>query len=71
MSMYNLQQCIIKGITAVNSSAIVSFNAPNVTDSFNFKEKITDQARCNGRKHIEIMVPLKQLSNFGDFLKCN
>ena len=36
----------------------------NVTDSFNFKAKITSQTEDNGTKDVEIMVPLKYLSNF-------
>ena len=36
----------------------------NVTDSFNFKVKITGQTGNNGTKDVEIMVPLKYLSNF-------
>ena len=31
----------------------------NVTDSFNFKEKITNQTENDGEKNAEIMVPLK------------
>ena len=43
----------------------------NVTDSFNFKTKITGQTAANindgniaGRVNVEIIVPLKNLSNF-------
>ena len=43
----------------------------NVTDSFNFKTKITGQTAANindgniaGRVNVEIIVPLKDLSNF-------
>ena len=37
----------------------------NATDSFNFKTKITGQTDYNGRSHnVDIMVPLKYLSNF-------
>ena len=37
----------------------------NATDSFNFKTKITGQTVKNGRMdNVEIMVPLKYLSNF-------
>ena len=50
---------------AVNDNGfIVDFNAFNVTDSFYFKEKITGQTDDNGTKNVEIMVPLKYLSNF-------
>ena len=36
----------------------------NLTDSFNFKLKITGQTGNSGTKNVEIMVPLKYLSNF-------
>ena len=42
-----------------NNSAIIDFNTATVTDSFNFKEKIDD-----GTKDVEMMIPLKYLSNF-------
>ena len=54
-----------------NNGAIVDFNGPNATDSFNFKTKIAGQTAANnsngdtaGRADVEIMVPLKYLSNF-------
>ena len=52
-----------KDIPAVNNNGdIVDFNGTNATDSFNFK---TDQTNNNGRiDNVEIMVPLKSLSNF-------
>ena len=61
-----------KEIPAVNNDGdIVDFNGANATDSFNFKTKITGQTADNnnngniaGRVDIEIMVPLKYLSNF-------
>ena len=55
-----------KEITAVNNNGgIVDFNGANATDSFNFKTKITGQTNNNGRiDNVEIMVPLKYLSNF-------
>ena len=50
---------------------IVDFNGANATDSFNFKTKTTGQTAANnndgniaGRIDVEIMVPLKYLSNF-------
>ena len=80
MSMYNLmeysdnyakttgslwQYC--KDIPARNDNEeIIVFDVNNVTDSFNFKVKFTGQTGNNGRKNVEIMVPLKHLSNFGD-----
>ena len=36
----------------------------NTTDSFNFKSKINGQTSDNGTKEVQIMVPLKYLSNF-------
>ena len=61
-----------KDIPAVNNNgAIVDFNGANATDSFNFKTKIIGQTTDNnnggyiaGRVDVEIMVPLKYLSNF-------
>ena len=55
-----------KDIPAVNNNSnIVDFNGANATDSFNFKTKITGQTDNNGRiDNVEIMVPLKYLTNF-------
>ena len=55
-----------KDILAVdnNNNAIVNFTNNNLTDSFNFKVKMTGQTGNNGAKNVEIMVPLKYLSNF-------
>ena len=57
--------------TLNNDGNIADFNGANATDSFNFKTKITDQTAANndngnipGRIDVEIMVPLKYLSNF-------
>ena len=47
-----------------NNNAITFFTEANRTDSFNFKAKITGQTGDNGTKDVEIMVPLKYLSNF-------
>ena len=47
-----------------NNNLIVNFAENNLTDSFNFKVKITGQTVDDGRKKVEIMVPLKHLSNF-------
>ena len=53
-----------KDIPAVdNNNAIVNFVENNLTDSFNFKVKMTGQTGGNGTKGVEIMVPLKYLSN--------
>ena len=47
-----------------NNNQIVNFMAGNLTDSFNFKVKFTGQNDDDGTKDVEIMVPLKYLSNF-------
>ena len=60
------------GIPAVNNDGnVVDFNGANATNSFNFKTKITGETTANnndrniaGRVNIEIMIPLKYLSNF-------
>ena len=54
-----------KDIPAVNNNnAISDFTNNNPTDSLDFKVKITGQTGDNGTKNVEIMVPLKYLSNF-------
>ena len=54
-----------KDIPAVNNNnAIVDFTNNNITDSFNFKVKMTCQTGDNGTKNVEIIVPLKYLNNF-------
>ena len=54
-----------KYIPAVNNDkAIIGFTNKDLTDSFDFKVKMTGQTGDNGRKIVEIMVPLKYLSNF-------
>ena len=47
-----------------NNNEIEEFTAGNTSDSFNFKAKITGQTGNNGTKDVEIIVPLKCLSNF-------
>ena len=47
-----------------NNNAIINFNRANATDSFNVKTKMTGQTGNYGTKNVEIMVPLKCLSNF-------
>ena len=47
-----------------NNNAIVDFTGANLTNSFNFKAKITGQTGNDGTKDFEIMLPLKYLSNF-------
>ena len=55
-----------KDIPAVNNNnnAIENFTENNLTDSFNFKVKMTCQTGDNGTKNVEIMVPLSYLSVF-------
>ena len=54
-----------KNIPVINNNGdIVDFNEANVTNSFNFKEKITGKAGDLRTKDVEIDVPLKCLSNF-------
>ena len=43
---------------------IAIFRGNNTTDSFNFKVKIIGRTGNGGTKDVEIMVPLKYLSNF-------
>ena len=47
-----------------NNDEITVFRRNNLTDSFNFKAKITVQTDDDGKKNVEIMVPLKYLNNF-------
>ena len=48
-----------------NNNEIIEFSAGNPTDdSFNFKVKITGRTGDDGTKNVDIMVPLKHLSNF-------
>ena len=55
-----------------NNGSITNFNGANATDSFNFKTKITGETDNNGRiDDIEIIVPLKYLSNFWRTLDIN
>ena len=54
-----------KDIPARNkNNQIIVFSENNLTDSFNFKAKITGQTGNDGTKDVEIIVPLKYLSNF-------
>ena len=48
----------------VANNEITNFTGDNLTDSFKFKAKITGETGNNGTKDVEIMVPLKYLSNF-------
>ena len=54
-----------KDIPALNANKeITEFTGGNTTYSFNFKAKITGRTGDDGTKDVEIMVPLKYLSNF-------
>ena len=53
-----------KDIPALINNQIVIFTANNLTDLFIFRVKITGQTGYNGTKDVEIMIPLKYLSNF-------
>ena len=54
-----------KDIPARNANdEITEFADGNTTDSFKFKVKITGRTENDGTKDVEIMVPLKYLSNF-------
>ena len=43
---------------------IITFDANNLADSFKFKAKITGETGNDGTKDVEIIVPLKYVSNF-------
>ena len=47
-----------------DAGAFIDFTANDDTDSFKFKLKLTDKTGHDGTKNLEIMVPLKYLSNF-------
>ena len=54
-----------KDIPARNANdEITEFADGNTNDSFKFKLKITGRTENDGTKDVEIMVPLKYLSNF-------
>ena len=56
-----------RDVPALNDNGvIVDFTVNNATTKlFNFKEKITGQKDSNGTVNVEIIVPLKYLSNSG------
>ena len=59
-----------KDIPARDANNIIEeFTEGNSTDSFKFKAKITGQTGNDGTKDVEIIVPLKYLSNFWRTLK--
>ena len=47
-----------------NNNEIDDFTGGNTTNSFNFKAKITGKTGDDVTKNVEIMVPVKYLSNF-------
>ena len=47
-----------------NNNAIVAFTENSLTDSFNFKVKMTGQTGNGGIKNVEKMVPLKYFNKF-------
>ena len=54
-----------KDIPAVDDdNAIVNFINNNLNLSFNFKSKTTCQTGDDGTRNVEVMVPIKYLSNF-------
>ena len=53
-----------KDIPAVDNNTIVNFTENNLTDSFNFKVKMTGQTGNDETKNVEITVPLSYLSVF-------
>ena len=52
-----------------NNTAIVNFIDKNLTDSFNFKVKMTRQNADDGTKNVEIIVPIAYLSVFWQTLE--
>ena len=49
--------------TVDNDSDVTDFTEASVTNSFNFKEKLTSQTGDNGTKNVGVTVPLKYLCN--------
>ena len=77
MPMYDLIECsdnysktsgsseqYYRNEPVLNNDAIVHFNANDNSTSFRFKLKIIGKTGSNSTKDVEIMVPLKYLSNF-------
>ena len=69
---YSVAYILVKGTISVNNTAADGAAANNTNKKvifkncapFNFKVKFTVQTGNNGTKNVEIMVPLKYLSNF-------
>ena len=47
-----------------NAGGIANFHAADNSASFKFKQKIIDKTADGGTKDVEILVPLRYLSNF-------
>ena len=60
----SLWQCCKDIPARNNNNEITGFTLVNTTDSFKFKTKIAGQTEDDGTKDVEIMIPLKYLSNF-------
>ena len=61
----SLWQCYRDEPTPGNNNNITDFPANNNNSvSFKFKQQVTIKTGNSGRKNVEIMVPLKCLSNF-------
>ena len=58
------QQEVHGNIVKIYQLEFTEFTEANLTDSFNFKIKITGQTGNDGTKDVEIIVSLKYLSNF-------
>ena len=61
------QYCRDEPATNINNNKIefIDFTEVNaITDSFNLRVKLTGKTGYDGTKNVEIMVPLKHLSNF-------
>ena len=65
MFIWRYQEVYDKTIIIIsNNNNIIDFPADDNNISFKYKEQITGQTENSGEKNVEIMVPLKYLSNF-------
>ena len=62
--MYNLIEYSDNYSWANDAGVIADFTDNGNSKSFNFKEKVRSQIDNNDRKDVQIIVPLKYLSNF-------
>ena len=51
-------------VALTNASAIANFHASDISVAFKFEQKIAGETADGGTNNVEIMVPLKYLSNF-------